>query len=79
MVATGPGNPPVVRFLGSGSVRFGSKSGLNPNCFVLAGLLPGPDIDPPLFGQVVPGPRFHCTGPATFAPIKYLSSDRIMI
>jgi len=49
------------------------------NRFVLAGLLPGPDINPRLFGRVVPGPRFHFTVPATFAPIKYLSSDHIMI
>jgi len=29
-------------------------------------------------GRVGPEPRFHITVPATLAPIKYLSSDRIM-
>jgi len=46
---------------------------------VLAGLLPGPDITLRIFGRVEPGPRFHIMLPATFAPIKYLSSDRITI
>jgi hypothetical protein len=29
-------------------------------------------------GRVGTGPRFHITVPATFAPIKYLGSDRMM-
>jgi len=38
---------------------------------VLAGLLPGLDINPPFFVRVEPGPQFHITVPTTFAPIKY--------
>ena len=62
------------------AVRFGSvpNPAKYPTHCVLAGLLPGPDINPRLFGRVVPGPRFHSTVPATFTPITYLSSDRIM-
>jgi len=50
----------------------------NATCVVLPRLLPGPDINRRLFGRVVPGPRFHIILPATLAPIKYLSCDRIM-
>jgi len=57
----------------------GQEPPSNPTCSVLAGLLPGPDINPRFFGRVEPGPRFHITVPATVAPIKYLSSDRITI
>jgi len=46
---------------------------------VLAGLLPGPDINPRFFGRVEPGPRFQIAVPATVAPSKYSSSDRITI
>ena len=50
----------------------------NSTRFVVAGLLPGPDIHLQLFGQVVPEPRFHFMVPATFGPIKYMSSDCIV-
>jgi len=46
---------------------------------VLAGLLPGPDIQPRFFGLVEPGLRFHIPVPATCTTTKYLSSDRITI
>jgi hypothetical protein len=46
---------------------------------VLAGLLPGQDINPRFFGRVEPGPQFHITVHATLAPIKHSSSDRITI
>jgi len=41
----------------------------NPSRSVLAGLLPGPDINPGFFDWDVPGPLFHITVPATLAPI----------
>jgi hypothetical protein len=56
----------------------GQEPPSNPTRSVLAGLLPGPDINPRFFGRVEPGPRFRNTVPATLAPIKYLSYDRIM-
>jgi len=61
-------------------VRFSSvpNPAKNLNCFVLAVLLPGPDINPRFFGQVVPGPQFHITVPATLPPTKYMTCDRIM-
>jgi hypothetical protein len=78
VLATGPGNPPAVRFLAGGSVRFGSLPGQKPNRYVLAGLLPGPNRNPVFFGRVGTGPRVHFAVPTFLAPIKYLSSDRIM-
>jgi hypothetical protein len=63
VLATGPGNPPQVRVLTGGSVQFGSHLAKSPNRVVLAGLLPGPDINPRFFGRVVPGPRVHFTIP----------------
>jgi len=56
----------------------GQEPPSNPNHFVLAGLLPGPDINPRFHGRVEPGLRFHFTVPTPFAPIKYLSSDCIV-
>jgi hypothetical protein len=56
----------------------GQEPPSNPTCSVLAGLLPGLDINPRIFGRVEPGPQFHITVPATSLPIKYLSSDHIM-
>jgi hypothetical protein len=61
-----------------GSVRLGSKPGQKPEPHCLGGVVTRTGHKPAVFGRVVPGPRFHCTVPATFAPIKYLSSDRIM-
>jgi len=57
----------------------GQEPPSNPTRSVLAGLLPGPDINPPFFGRVEPGQRFDISVLAAFAPIKYLSSDRITI
>jgi hypothetical protein len=56
----------------------GQEPPSNPTRSVLAGLLPGPDINPRFFGRVEPGPRFRNMVPATLTPIKYLSYDRIM-
>jgi hypothetical protein len=80
VLATGPGNPPAVRFLAGGSVRFCLVRYLakNLNRYVLAGLLPRPDRNPVFFGRVGTGPRVHFAVPTFLAPIKYLSSDRIM-
>ena len=62
---TGPGTPDRVRnHQGTDQL---SKSGL----------LPGPDLKL-VFGQVVPRPQYHRAGPTTLAPIKFLSSHRIM-
>jgi len=63
VLATGPGNPPEVRFLAGGSVRFGSvpDHANNPTRFVLAGLLPGPDINPRVFGLGGTAPLFDFT------------------
>jgi hypothetical protein len=71
----GLGNPPAVRVLMSGSVPDPAK---NLTRFVLAGSLPGPHINPRSFGQVVPGPQFHIIVPATWAPVQYMSCDRIV-
>jgi len=69
----GPGwNWPEGSHPGPGPLR-------NPTRSVFVGLLPGPDINPRFGGRVEPEPRFHITVPATFAPIKYLSSDPIAI
>jgi len=57
----------------------GLKPPINPNRFVMAGLLPRLDTNLWYFGWVEPGPQFHSTVPATFSPIKYLSCDRIVI
>jgi len=46
---------------------------------VLAGLLPGLDINPPFFGRVLPTAEPHCRELQTLATIKHLSSDRITI
>jgi len=50
----------------------------DPTRCVLAGLLPGTDINPWFFGQVGPGLQFHNLVPATLAPIKYMCCDRIV-
>jgi len=57
------------------SARYSAE---NPNRYVLAGLLPGPNRNPVFFGWVGTGPRVHFAVPTFLAPIKYLSSDRIM-
>jgi len=63
-----------------GLVWFGLVSYLakNPNRFVLAGLLPGPDIYQQLLAGLYPYRGYIFRVPATFAPIKYLCSDCIM-
>jgi len=65
VLATGPGNPPAVRVLNGGSVRFGSRTGqkLDPRC--LGGVVTR---------TVVP----FCGSYYTLAPIKYLSFDHIV-
>jgi hypothetical protein len=75
VLATGPGNPPAVRFLAGGSGRYPAK---NRNRYVLAGLLPGPNRNPVFFGRVGTGPLVYFAVPTFLATIKYLSSDRIM-
>jgi len=74
----GSGNPPEVQF--RPAVRFGLGHYLakDLNRYVLAGLLPGPNRNPVSFGRVGTGPRVHFAVPTFLAPIKYLSSDRIM-
>jgi hypothetical protein len=66
---------------GSGLPGFGlgQERLCNPTHSVMAGLIPGPDINARFFGRFKPGPRFHITVPATFTPIKYLSTDCITI
>ena len=80
MLAAGPGNPPAVRLLAGGSVRLGSGRYLakHPNQYVMAGMLPGPNRNPVCFGRAGTGPQVHSAVPTFLAPIKYLSSDRIM-
>ena len=56
----------------------GQEPPSNPNRVSGTGLLSGPYINLWFFGRVVPGQWFHFTVPPTFAPIKYLSSDRTM-
>ena len=64
----GPGNPPAVRVSTGGSVRFSSvpDTAKNLTRSVLAGLLPGQDINLRFFDQVVPGPQFHFYGSSNF-------------
>ena len=78
VLATGPGNPAVVQFLPGVSFhfvsvqfisfRFGSvpDPARNPTRFVLVGLLPGPDVEPWVFGLVGTGPRFKLCSSYTF-------------
>jgi len=68
VLATGPGNVPAVRVLTGGSVQFGSvpDPAQNPTCFVLAGLLPGPDIEPQVFDWVGNGLQFQIYGSYSF-------------
>jgi len=63
VLATGPGNPPAVRVLTGGSVPDPAK---NPTHCCLGGLLPGPDIEPRVFGRVGTGPRFQIYGSCNF-------------
>jgi len=56
----------------------GQEPSSNPTLLVLAGWLPGPDINPRVFGRVEPGPRFHSTVPVTITPIKYMSFDHFV-
>jgi len=51
----------------------------NPTCFVLVGLLPGLEINPRCFGQVLHTAGPHYCGLKMLTPIKYLSSDYITI
>jgi hypothetical protein len=51
----------------------------NPTRSVLAGLLPGPDINPRFLAGLNPDRGSIFAVPATFASIKYLSSDRMTI
>jgi len=63
---------PAVRF---GLGRYPAK---NPNRYLLAGMLPRPNRNRVFFSRVGTGPRVHVGFPRFLAPIKYLSSDRIM-
>jgi hypothetical protein len=79
VLATCPGNPPAVWFLAGGLVWFGSTPGQKPDHTVLAGLLVGLDINPRFFGWVYHTVEPHFRELRTWAPIKYLNSDRITI
>jgi len=57
----------------------GQEPPSNPNRVTSARLLPGPDINPQLFGQVLPTAEPHFRKHITWAPIKYFSSDCITI
>jgi len=74
----GPSNPPAVRVLAGGSVRFGSLPGQKPEPLCLGGFVTQTEPKPCVFGRVETGPRVHFAVPTFLAPIKYLSSDRIM-
>jgi len=56
----------------------GQEPPSNPTRLVLAGLLPGADINPRVCGRFEPGPLFHFTVPVTLTALKYMSSDRIV-
>jgi hypothetical protein len=57
----------------------GQEPPSNPNRSGLTGLLPGLDINPRFLAGLNPHLGFIFAIPATVAPIKYLSSDRITI
>jgi len=77
--ATGASNPPAVRVQTGNIVRFGSWPIKNPNCPDLVGLSPGLDINAQFSGQVYPTAEPHLRELTTFAPIQYLSCDRVTI
>jgi hypothetical protein len=57
--ATGPGNPPAVRFMAGGLVRFSSPTGQKPDPHCVGGVVTATGYIPAGFGQVVPRPWFH--------------------
>jgi len=77
VLATCPGNLAAVHVWTGKTVQFSARPGQKPEPLDYAGFLPGPDIISWFFGQVVPRLQFHFTVPATFAPIKFLSSDHM--
>jgi hypothetical protein len=82
VVATGPGNPPVVRVLTSSSVQFCSRTGQQPDLGCHGGFVTRTGHKPAIFWPdwnrtVVPFCSSYYFG-HTLAPIKYLSFDHIM-
>jgi hypothetical protein len=65
VLATGPGNPPAVRVLARGSVRFVSRRGQKPDLPCLGGVVNRTGHKPAVFGRVGTGPQFHITVPTT--------------
>jgi hypothetical protein len=59
VLATGPGNPPAVRCLASGSVPFGSKTAQKPELQCLGSFVTRTGYRPAVFGRVVPAPLFQ--------------------
>jgi len=57
----------------------GQEPPSSPSCSGLAGLLPGPDINPRFLAGLNLDRGSIFAVPATVAPIKYLSSDRITL
>ena len=78
VLAMGPGNPQAVRFLAGGSVRFGSRTGQKPEPHCLGGFVTRTGHKPPVLAGLYPPHGSSFRVPATLAPIKYLSSDRIV-
>jgi hypothetical protein len=62
VLATGPGNPPAVRFVASGLVLFSSTPGQKPDPYCVGGVGTATGYIPAGFGRVVPGPWFHFYG-----------------
>jgi len=83
VLATGNGNLPAVRVLTGGSVQFGSRTGQKPDARCLGRFVNRTGHKPAVFWPgwnwtVVPFCCSYYFGHA-LAPIKYLSSDCIVI
>ena len=82
VLATGPGNLPVVRYLASGSVWLGSRLGQKPDPLCLGRVVTRTGHKPAVFWPgwywtVVPYYGSYNFG-SSLAQIKLLGSDRIM-
>ena len=82
VLATGPGNPPVVWFLASGLVWFGSSAGQTPDPLCLGGVVTRTGHKPVICWPGWNPPMILYYGSYNFAnslaPIKFSGSDRIM-
>jgi len=82
VLATGPGNPPAVCVFTGGLVQFGLLPSHKPNPRCLGGFFTRTGHKPAVFwpGCTRTASPFHHSSilPPNVAPIKYLSSDRIM-